>query len=112
MAVALPRAGSSRHGRFTFFSSPAFLNVHFIAGLILCTTSILIPSVICSNYYDAGIEHFQRAYALLGSYAPTSASMSAVEVDAALAEVVPIVQVSCRSLLLYNVSALTSSSLR
>lgn len=59
---------------------------------MLCCASILIPSFICSTYYDAGVDNFRKAYALLGRYAPAWASMTPAEVDAALAEVVPIVQ--------------------
>lgn len=92
VAVCLPRSNGRRHtGPLAFFSSPAFINTHFLGGIVLCSVSIIIPSVICSNYYDAGINHFRTAYAMLGGYAPSYEGMSSAEVDTALAEVIPVV---------------------
>lgn len=94
VAVSLPRAGTGRTKRFSFFSSPTFLNTHFIFGIVACSLSIMVPSFYCSHYYDAGIDHYRKAYAMLGEHAPAFAAMTTSEVDAKLAEVVPVVQVS------------------
>ncbi|ORY80759.1 hypothetical protein BCR35DRAFT_352513 [Leucosporidium creatinivorum] len=87
VAVSLPRTST----RSTFFSSPSFVNGHFLLGLILCCTSIIIPSVIFSGYYDAGIEHYRRARDMLVGSEGSWEGMSAEQVDEALAEIVPVV---------------------
>lgn len=92
MAVCLPRSnGRRRNGALAFFSSPAFINTHFIGGIVLCCTSIMVPSIICSNYYDAGINHYRSARDVLVEYAPAFATMSSAQVEAALAEAIPLV---------------------
>lgn len=67
------------------------INVHFIGGLILCCTSIIVPSVIFGRYYDAGINHYRTARDMLAGFEPSWAEMSSAEVDSSLATVVPIV---------------------
>ncbi|ORY80760.1 hypothetical protein BCR35DRAFT_331821 [Leucosporidium creatinivorum] len=91
VAVCLPRATGRDLGAFSFLSSPLAINVHFIAGLILCVTSIIIPSVIFGNYYDAGINHYRRGRDMLAGFEPNWAEMSSAEVDSSLATVVPVV---------------------
>lgn len=92
VAVCLPRANNKQTNRLaSFFSSPTFLNVHFLAGLILCCTSIIIPSVIFSGYYDAGINHYRQARDMLVGYESGWSGMSAEQVETALDGVIPVV---------------------
>lgn len=90
VAVCLPRAtGRRRHHRFTFFTSPAFLNCHFICGVVLCATSVIVPSAICALHYDQAISHFSRAKTALLALAPAHPSLSSAEIDSALLQIAP-----------------------
>lgn len=75
-----------------FLTSPRNVNIHFIGCIILCTVSIIIPSVYADHYYNGGILKFREAYAQLNSYVAAYPTMTSAEVDAALAPIVPVVQ--------------------
>ncbi|ORY81306.1 hypothetical protein BCR35DRAFT_331715 [Leucosporidium creatinivorum] len=91
VAVCLPRATGRRQTGLSFFSSPTFINTHFIGGVILCCTSIIAPSILCARLYDQAVDAYRVSRTMLLGAAPGFANMTSAEVDSALAKAVPIV---------------------
>ena len=52
---ALPADSSSGLDLMRFVRHPTFLNIHFIAGVLICTTVMTYLSVTCSGYYDSSV---------------------------------------------------------
>lgn len=65
--------------------------MHFIAGIVLCCTSIIAPSIDCSLIYDRAVDAYRESRVTLLETAPGFANMTTTEVDAALAEIAPVV---------------------